>query len=157
MAITKLQSESLNLADDFTFTGTVAGAGGGKVLQVVTATDSTSRTTTSTSFVTASNTLAVTITPSSISSKIFIIINTTMLGADVYYTIYRDSTNLGTGTGFGGISSASARCAGAISVVDSPSSTSAITYQLYVKIASGTAYINVDGNKGSITAMEIAG
>ena len=27
MAITKLQSESLNLADDFTFTGTVAGAG----------------------------------------------------------------------------------------------------------------------------------
>ena len=27
MAITKLQAESLNLADDFTFTGTVAGAG----------------------------------------------------------------------------------------------------------------------------------
>ena len=27
MAITKLQSESLNLADDYTFTGTVAGAG----------------------------------------------------------------------------------------------------------------------------------
>ena len=28
MSITKLQAESLNLADDFTFTGTVAGAGG---------------------------------------------------------------------------------------------------------------------------------
>ena len=28
MAITKIQSESLNLADDYTFTGTVAGAGG---------------------------------------------------------------------------------------------------------------------------------
>jgi len=28
MALTKLQAESLNLADDFTFTGTVAGAGG---------------------------------------------------------------------------------------------------------------------------------
>jgi hypothetical protein len=27
MAITKIQSESLNLADDYTFTGTVAGAG----------------------------------------------------------------------------------------------------------------------------------
>jgi hypothetical protein len=27
MALTKLQAESLNLADDFTFTGTVAGAG----------------------------------------------------------------------------------------------------------------------------------
>ena len=28
MAITKIQSESLNLADDFTFTGTITGAGG---------------------------------------------------------------------------------------------------------------------------------
>ena len=28
MSITKIQSESLNLADDYTFTGTVAGAGG---------------------------------------------------------------------------------------------------------------------------------
>ena len=27
MAITKIQSESLNLADDYTFTGTIAGAG----------------------------------------------------------------------------------------------------------------------------------
>jgi trimeric autotransporter adhesin len=39
--------------------------GAGKVLQVVTATDSTQRSTTSTSFVTASNTLSVSITPSS--------------------------------------------------------------------------------------------
>jgi hypothetical protein len=130
--------------------------GRGKVLQVITATDTTSRTTTSTSFVTASNTLSVDITPSATSSKIFIIINTTMLGADVYYTIYRDSTNLGPSVGFGGVSSASARCAGAISVVDSPSSTSEITYQLYARVASGTAYINVDNNKGSITAMEIS-
>jgi hypothetical protein len=127
----------------------------GKVLQVVTATDSTSRSTTSTSFVTASNTLSVNITPSSASNKVFIIINTTMLGADAYYTIYRDATNLGTGTGFGGVSDSASRCAGAISVVDSPSTTSQITYQLYVKVASGTAYINVDGNKGSITAFEI--
>ena len=29
MAITKIQSESLNLADDFAFTGTITGAGGG--------------------------------------------------------------------------------------------------------------------------------
>jgi hypothetical protein len=28
MAITKIQSESLNLADDYTFTGTITGAGG---------------------------------------------------------------------------------------------------------------------------------
>ena len=35
MAITKLQAEALNLADTYAFTGTVTGAGGGKVLQVV--------------------------------------------------------------------------------------------------------------------------
>jgi hypothetical protein len=33
MALSKIQSESINLADDYTFTGTVSGAGGGKVLQ----------------------------------------------------------------------------------------------------------------------------
>ena len=45
---------------------------GGKVLQVVTATDNTQRSTTSTSFVTGSNTLSVDITPSATSCKIFI-------------------------------------------------------------------------------------
>tara|TARA_B100001250_G_C19753338_1_gene768870 strand:- start:270 stop:794 length:525 start_codon:yes stop_codon:yes gene_type:complete len=34
MAIDKIQSESINLADTFAFTGTVTGAGGGKILQV---------------------------------------------------------------------------------------------------------------------------
>ena len=35
MPISKMQSESVNLADNFAFTGTVTGAGGGKILQVV--------------------------------------------------------------------------------------------------------------------------
>ena len=48
---------------------TFAEAGGGKILQVLGATDSTYRTTSSQSFVTASNTLSVAITPSSTSSK----------------------------------------------------------------------------------------
>ena len=48
------------------------GSGMGKVLQVVTATDSTQRDVTSTSYVTGSNTLSVNITPSSTSSKIFV-------------------------------------------------------------------------------------
>ena len=39
MAISKIQSKSINLADDFTFTGTVAGAG--KILQVLNATSTT--------------------------------------------------------------------------------------------------------------------
>ena len=49
--------------------------GGGKVIQGISATDSTQRTTTSTSFVTASNTLAANITPSATSSKVLILVN----------------------------------------------------------------------------------
>jgi hypothetical protein len=41
--------------------------------------------------------------------------------------------------------------------LDSPSTTSAITYQVYIKISSGTAFLNFNGGKGSITAYEIAG
>ena len=49
-----------------------AAAGGGKVLQVVNATDSTQRSMTGTTFLTGSNTLSLDITPSSTSSKIFL-------------------------------------------------------------------------------------
>jgi hypothetical protein len=44
MALTKLQAESLNLADDFTFTGTVAGAGGFTLLGTLTTTSGTTQT-----------------------------------------------------------------------------------------------------------------
>jgi hypothetical protein len=77
--------------------GVLSFAGGGKVLQVVTATDLTERTTTSSSYVTSSNTLSVTITPSSASNKILIIVtsNTTSEGDYGYFTIFRGATNLG--------------------------------------------------------------
>ena len=71
----------------------------GKVLQVVTATDTSERSTTSTSFVTASNTLSVNITPASTSNKVFVQVCSAGLnntdGATAHYTVYRDSTDLG--------------------------------------------------------------
>ena len=133
----------------------------GKILQVVTATDSTNRSTTSASFVTASNTLSVTITPSSASNKILIMVDTGAYNTgtgDYYLTIYRDATNIGTGNGMlyiGGVSNLVAGCN--MHNLDSPSTTSAITYQVYIKISSGTAFLNFNGGKGSITAYEIAG
>ena len=143
MAITKLVSDSFGIGV------------GGKVLQVVSATDSTIRSTTSTSFVTASNTLSVDITPSSTSSKIFIICNASGYGDTnrAYYTIYRDATNLGTSEGMVehrlGWSSIS------MSYLDSPSTTSTTTYQLYLRSHTGaTVYLN-DTSKSSITVMEI--
>ena len=137
---------------------------GGKVLQVITATDSTNRSTSSSSFVTASNTLSVTITPSSASNKIFIITNfTTTMGAgeQSFFTIFKDSTNLGHSTGgmIGGIiiNSSAYNMGQSMSFLDSPSSTSALTYQVYFRSTSGTAYLITDQSGGiaSITAFEI--
>ena len=80
-----------------------AGAAAGQVIQVLGATDSTQRSTTSTSFGANSNTLSVSITPSSASNKIFVIVNTGVFkatGGAGFLTIYRGATNLG---GLGGM------------------------------------------------------
>ena len=52
MAQIKLQADGLNLADTFAFSGTVTGAGGGKVLQVVRSALSSTTYTTSSSYTT---------------------------------------------------------------------------------------------------------
>tara|TARA_E500000331_G_C16897301_1_gene557423 strand:+ start:50 stop:562 length:513 start_codon:yes stop_codon:yes gene_type:complete len=135
----------------------------GKILQAVSATDSTGRSTTSTSFVTGSNTLSVNITPSSTSSKIFLMANGNCYmgtsAAYVYLTIYRDSTDLGAASNRGlanlyknpddvGVPYG-------ISFLDSPSSTSQITYQVYFRVSAGTGTLNESGSKASLTAFEI--
>ena len=73
----------------------------GKVLQVVTATDSTNRSTTSTSYVTGSSTLSVDITPSSTSSKVLIHLSCMLYVASSFarLTIFRDSTDLSGSSG----------------------------------------------------------
>jgi len=140
--------------------------GAGKVLQVVTATDSTQRTTTSTSFVTASNTLSVTITPSSTLSKIYVSANFsygTPSGTVSFYTsLFRGATNLGNATnGFGNLFDGSSYeySHATLQILDSPSTTSATTYQVYFRIGSGTnsAVLNTTNSLSSITAFEIAG
>ena len=135
--------------------GTV-GTTAGQVIQVLSATDSTERTTTSTSFVTASNTLSVTITPSSASNKIFVIASAAIGNTDVFLTLYRDATNLGNGTaGLGYGNAAHIFC---MSILDSPATTSAITYQVYFRSDQGTTrYLMNAVSKGSITVMEVKG
>ena len=143
------------------------GASAGQVIQVITATDSTERSTTSTSFVTGSNTLSVTITASSASNKIFVIATVNTLSPEGtyagYYTIFKGATNLGTATvGMGRVEDGTSRyfSLSAMSILDSPSTTAATTYQVYfaVQTGSGTAtFMNVSGAKSSITCMEIKG
>jgi len=165
MSITKLNNLSLSAV-----TALPSGVGG-KVLQVVTATDSTHRSTTSTTFVTGSNALSVSITPSSASNKVFIIVNSTVSNASgdgfVFATIYRGATNLGEATNGIGIGNSVPGVThidhpACITILDSPNTTSATTYQLYFRSdnASRTASINGRSGtvvKGSITAFEIAG
>ena len=145
--------------------------GMGKVLQVVSATDSTLRTTTSTSFVTGSNTLSVSITPSSASNKIFVIVSANIVNGSgdgiVFATIFRGATNLGEATNGMAMGNSVSGITpidhpASITILDSPSSTSALTYQLYFRSnnVSYTASLNGRSSivtKSSITAFEIAG
>jgi hypothetical protein len=141
-----------------------SGPSAGQVIQVLSATDSTARSTTSSSFVTASNTLSVTITPSSTSNKIFIIISSSGRGINdnAYYTIYRGATNLGNGnlgftTQYDGATGVDSSVS--MTYLDSPSTTSATTYQVYFRNNSSglTSQLNRTGCTGVITCMEIKG
>ncbi len=147
----------------------VGAVGGGKVLQVVNATDSTSRSSsTVNTWITISNTLSVTLTPSSASSKVFVMANINLhVSTNETYgqgTIYRGGTNIGNSNG--GMSRIWSKVTSipvfpmAISVLDSPNTTSATTYQVYLYVSTGgssTIYFNgLDSNiQSSITAFEI--
>ena len=136
----------------------------GKVLQAVTASTSTSKSIASSSFVTSD--LTVNITPSSSSNKIFVIcsgsFDTGAADRLGFMTIYRDSTNVG-GSGSSGISgnyaSGSTRLNTpfGIHVLDSPSTTSQITYGLYLRANNtGTTTFLAESETAHITVMEIA-
>jgi len=145
---------------------TYAAAGGGKILQAVTASDGTSRSTTSTSYVTASNTLSVSITPTATTSKIWVVCQTTggyatTSGETASFALFRDGSNIGPANGMARVynpdnGGGSIRVPVVISVLDSPSSTSALTYQLYAKgSGGGQVDINWATSEGNIVAMEV--
>jgi len=140
-----------------------AGAAAGQVIQVLGATDTTQRSTTSASFVTASNTLSVTITPSATSSKFAIFVHHYSFNENAYgdFTIYRDSTNLGGSDGLVRFNSGGGTTDGssAYNFFDSPSTTSAITYQVYMKSvnSSHTHRMGRANTTAQIIVMEIKG
>lgn len=140
--------------------GVITAAGFGKIGQVVGATDTTEVNTTSTSFAQAGS-LELDITPSSTTSKIYIVVNTGVFkatGGSGFCTIYRDSTNLG---GAGGMSqyAQAAYDSTCITFLDSPATTSSVNYGLFFRSSdSNPFYVNSNnggGLKCSITAMEV--
>ena len=106
--------------------------------------------------------LTVNITPASSSNKIYISAagsaNNESSGRTLYYTLYRDSTNLGGTSGLGQIYSSGARMHGtlAISILDSPATTSQVTYTVYVRSLGNTVEFPASTAEiVTITAMEI--
>jgi hypothetical protein len=80
-----------------------------------------------------------------------------------YTTVYRGATNLGGTNGFtvnnpfpsGYVDQY--RHSVSVHYLDSPATTSATTYQVYMKVSAGGLYLNYDNTKGSITCLEIKG
>ena len=143
----------------------------GNVIQVVSNivnSNTTYFSTSSTSFV--STGFSVTITPTSSSSKILllhsVIVENANTNIGAAFTIYRGATNLATGTSPASLGQL--RGSGAyidvnlcMNFLDSPATTSATTYTVYMSTQSATAYygINTSGaNSNMLTfiAMEIA-
>jgi hypothetical protein len=146
----------------------VAPAGGGKILQVVTATTSTATTIASTSY--TDTTISATITPSSASSKVLILIS-----GFVYYRrssfwqgvgikLVRTSTDILTNnsanyTDISGVGAVDRNTGISIIYVDSPNTTSSTTYKLQgnidVTTNSGTSTWQNTSQTSTITLLEI--
>ena len=148
-----------------TNSGTATGFGGGKVLQVVFGSTTTEKVVSSATFVDTG--LSAAITPSATSSKILVICEVSSVGKATTNTyvelkLLRDTTDLivftkeagadaGTSTNKVGNSGCS--------YLDSPSSTSSITYKTQMNSGSGSTYGQTGGSGGvsTMTLMEIAG
>ena len=133
----------------------------GKILQVVNATTTSQTTSSSSSF--EDTALSASITPSSTSNKVLAMTfsNVEIGGsASGYLTLDRGGTNLGSGSnGFGVIQDNNGAKNSAFHFLDSPSSTSALTYKVQIRTnnTSVSVYHNPNGAKAAITLMEIEG
>ena len=190
MPLTKIKSLGItdgtilgtDVNSTFDLTGktvTLPAGTGGKVLQVLSTTKTDTFSVSSTSFSDVTG-LSVSITPSSASNKILVIVSVAINGRDgvvaAYAKLVRNSTDIFIGDSAGSRSRVSAfiaENAGCIinanlTHLDSPNTTSAITYKIQLAGNNVNAvYINrgdTDGDSSgtgrtasSITVMEIAG
>ena len=135
----------------------------GKVLQVVNAVQATEVSSNSATYADTGLTLAI--TPSATSSKILVIASNDCkkAGADTWTNIrcYRDSTEIG-GTIIGRKindtdDSGTSQSVFSFTILDSPSSTSAVTYKTQFNTNSGGGTIRINSGSGSSTIclMEI--
>ena len=136
----------------------------GKILQVVSATSTSPKSTTSTSFVDTN--LSASITPSSSSNKVLVLVQGQMYiatdGGQAITTILRGTTNLGNSDrGMMQHSDFEDRFQANDSMIylDSPSATTSTTYKVQIKVYSGshTIHFGVDATPQTMTLLEIEG
>jgi len=178
MAQIKLQADGLNLADTFAFTGTITGAGGGKVLQVVGSSSNFGASTTSNSYVDVTSSAGVAwevaLTPSATDSKILVVGHFTCQG-------YLSSSEDGRGCfqlmakdgdgAYAEVFDAMSQIGGytydaggswigdthAVTWLHAPSSTNAITFKLQARNVQGSTVIEWSNNSSAshMTLMEV--
>ena len=155
--IATVSSTGITMASGKTLTN------GGKILQVLQGTLTTSVSTTSTSYI---NLVTVAITPTATNSKIYVSFTTNAgTGGDVnhlYTSLFRDTTEIGSATSTDSRTGAQTvtntagqeqqNYAGAL--LDSPSSTSAITYAVKIKVSTGTGYWNRSARDNNAAAYD---
>jgi len=155
-------------ATGITVTGAIAGATNlGKVLQISQGLLGSTTTTTSSSYVATS--LYLSITPSATSSKVLVMMSGGMngfaggSGGEGNFTLYKD-------VGGGGYSQIDATTRGlgtlrwssgdnyaplSINYLDSPNTTSAVTYKLYMKLNSGNGTLSLNRDSNGITQIQL--
>ena len=153
------------VADSSTATGLkwATASGGGKVLQVVSSTYSTSTNTTSTTFVDTG--LTATITPSSATSKILVLVTQNGIvkesgnaAAQVNLQLLRGATQIGfiSAMGYENSSKPLYLSTAGFAQLDSPSTTSATTYKTQFRNdVATTITVQVSSSTSQITLMEI--
>jgi hypothetical protein len=164
--VNKIQDNTIVNADinsSAAIAGSKISGGVGKVLQVVNAVQATEVTSNSASY--SDTGLTASITPSATSSKVLVISSNdcTKLSADTSVAIrcYRDSTEIG-GTIIGRKiadtdDSGKSQSVFSFTILDSPSSTSALTFktQFCNASANGTVRINAGSGSSTMCLMEI--
>ena len=157
MAIITLNNNSLS-----SVTALPAGVGG-KVLQVVQSNSSTNFSTSSGTMV--STGFSASITPTSTSNKVSVFISFSPYhngtGRQSFYTIDRNGTLLTPSgdTNFVKLYDNASQIitSQSFNYLDSPSSTSALTYTLFASITGGELRLNTQSDSTNIILMEIAG
>ena len=137
--------------------------GGGGIVQIVQDTYNTETSTANTSY-TATG-LSVDITPTSSSSKVLVLFNLPLQkGASnlrIATVLRRDGSNIYTANFESCFNNASSQASETVSgmFLDSPATTSAVTYDVQVKVSSGsgTFYWAVSSCICTLTAMEVSG